>query len=355
MAVPAIVAHRLYNQRLEQTNLRTPSEVVAWLGAVQAQEYGPAKWSLALRMADATDAAIERAFTDGDILRTHVMRPTWHFVARADIRWLLALTAPRVNALNAHMYRRLELDEGLLQRGNEAMARALEGGRQLTRAELASALGQAGIVAAGMRLGYIVHRAELDAIICSGARRGKQFTYALLDERAPRARTLPRDEALAELTRRYFTSHGPALAQDLAWWSGLTIADVRAGLEMARPHLVQESVDGKSYWRPASTPSMRDAGLTAYLLPTYDEYTIAYRDRSAYLDPAIAEVARNRDFTSSIVIDGRIVGMWKRTFSRGAVVIELAPFRPFTAAERDGIVAAARRFGEFLGMSVELH
>ena len=197
------------------------------------------------------------------------MRPTWHFVTPADIRWLLELTAPRVNQANAYMYRKLELDDALFRRSNAAIARALEGGRHLTRAELASVLAQAGIVAEGMRLGYIVHRAELDAIVCSGPRRGKQFTYALLDERAPQARRLARDEALAELTGRYFTSHGPATADDFAWWSGLTKADVKAGLEMVATQLIHKVIDSKSYWFSASTPPPRKSSHQAFLLPTY--------------------------------------------------------------------------------------
>jgi hypothetical protein len=224
---------RVYNQRLEGPKFQRPGDVVAWFGAVQAQEYALAKWALGLRMEYATDDIIEQAFTDGAILRTHVMRPTWHFVTPADIRWILELTAPRVHAANGTMYRRLELEDALFGRSDEIIARAVEGGRHLTRAELGAALSVAGIdTTNGMRLGYIVHHAELEGVVCSGPRRGRQHTYALIAERAPQARRLARDEALAELTRRYFTSHGPATVKDFAWWSGLTIADVKAGLAM---------------------------------------------------------------------------------------------------------------------------
>lgn len=351
-----ITVQRLYNQQLEQSGLYTPGEVVAWLGAVQAQEYGPAKWALGLRLPPGvTDADVEQAFSDGVILRTHVMRPTWHFVTSADIRWLLALTAPRVNQANAYMYRRLELDDALFRRSNDAIARALEGGKCLTRTELASVLAEAGIAAEGMRLGYLVHRAELDAIVCSGPRRGRQFTYALLDERAPQARRLERDEALAELTGRYFTSHRPATVEDFAWWSGLTKADVREGLVMVAAQLVDEVIDGKRYWFPASMPPARESSQQAFLLPTYDEFVIGYTDRSAMFE-AGQQLRLREDiaFDSMIVIDGQVVGSWRRTFRKGAVVIESAPFQPFSAREQEAFTAAAERYGRFVGMPAVL-
>ncbi len=210
---------RLHNQLLIQHPFDQPNEVVAWLGAVQAQEYGHAKWALGMRLPGATDVDVERAIAEGSILRTHVMRPTWHFVTSADIRWMLELTGPRVHALNAYYYRQQGLDDALFARSNAVLAKALAGGNYLTRPELQAALAGAGIVAdGGLRASYLMMRAELDMLICSGPRRGKQFTYALLDERAPAASSLPRDEALAELTRRYFTSHGPATLKDFAWW-----------------------------------------------------------------------------------------------------------------------------------------
>jgi hypothetical protein len=219
-----IARRRLLNERLVGPALTTPADVVSWLGAVQSQDYAGAKWAVAQRARGCSDRDVELACDRGDIVRTHVMRPTWHFVAPADARWMLELTAPRVHAANAYYYRKLELSPRTFERSNAALALALEGGKHLTRVELARALAGAGIRAEGVRLAYLLMRAELDALICNGSRRGKQFTYALFDERVPRAAPLARDEALAELTRRYFTSHGPATVQDFAWWSGLTVA-----------------------------------------------------------------------------------------------------------------------------------
>jgi hypothetical protein len=231
-----IAQWRLHAQHLTGTPLKTAADVVGWLGAVQSQDYAGAKWAVAQRTNGLTDADLDQAFADGSILRTHVLRPTWHFVTPADIRWLLAVTKPRVHALNAYMYRQCELDETLLRRSSDVLANALVGGRQLTRTELGASLAQAGIVAEGIRLGYIIHYAELEAVICSGARRGKQFTYALLEERAPQAKRLDPDAALAELAKRYFTSHGPATLKDLTWWSSLTLAEARMAVELAGDH-----------------------------------------------------------------------------------------------------------------------
>ena len=347
---------RLNNQRLVGSAFQKPEEVVAWLGAVQAQDYAGAKWALGQRVQDADDAVVEQAFTEGEILRTHVMRPTWHFVAPADIRWLLALTAPRVNAVNAHMYRRLELDDTLFRRSNLAIAQALEGGQYLTRMELGAVLAQAGIVAEGMRLGYIVHRAELDAIVCSGPRRGKQFTYALLDERAPQAKSLERNEALAELTKRYFTSHGPAMAPDFAWWSGLTLADVREGLEMVKDSLIQKTIDNQTFWLSPDRPVVKARSPTAYLLPNYDEYLISYRDSRPAFEPKYAQLfmLRNVVFSHFVVVDGRVVGSWKRNFQKKTAIITLRLFEPLSEAQSRAIRAAAERYGSFLEMPVTL-
>ncbi len=347
--------HRLQSQRISAAPLKKPSEVVGWLGAVQSQDYAGAKWALGLRMQSATDDEIEQAFADGSILRTHLMRPTWHFVAPEDVRWLLALTAPRVHAANAYQYRRLELDKAIFKRTNAALTKALRDGQQLTRAELASVLRLAGIAASNLRLVYLIGGAELDGLICSGARRGKQFTYALLDERVPAAKTIERDEALAELTRRYFTSHGPATEEDFMWWSGLTRADVRSGLEMVKGGLVHEAVDGKTFWFATSTPPARNTSQTAYLLPNYDEYIVGYTDRSAIFDSSHSDkldARRNPLFQYTIVINGQIAGTWKRTLVKDGVTIETNLFARLTKAENRTVALAAQRYGEFLGMPV---
>ncbi len=351
MPAVTIARRRLYQQHLLRDRFKTPDEVVAASGAVQAQDYMGAKWALGLRMQNATDDSIEQAFNAGSILRTHVMRPTWHFVTPSDIRWLLALTAARVNAANAHIYRQSELDDALFVRTNKVIAQALEGGRHLTRAELGSALKQAGIPAAGVRLGYIIMRAELDAVLCSGPRRGKQFTYALLDERAPHAKILERELALAELTQRYYMGHGPATIRDLIWWSGLTVADAKAGIEMAASHLTHESIDGQTYWFSTSASLEPESTRAAFLLPTYDEFLVGY---ASFDETRRAGHAAGELFNSPIVVGGQIVGSWKRTLKKDDVVVALAPFTTLTAAKRQAITFAAQRYADFLGRRLVL-
>lgn len=353
MPLTSIGLRRLSQQRLAQQPFATPEEVVSWMGAVQSQEYLGAIWSLGMRVRDATDDTIERAFAEGRLLRTHVLRPTWHFVAPADIRWMLELTAPRIKSLMTYYDRQLALDGALYARSNDAIARALEGGKHLTRAELGSALAEAGIVAKGQRLGHIVSHAELDAVTCSGPRRGKQFTYALLAERAPQAKSLPREAALAELTRRYFTSHGPATDRDFSWWSGLTLADARSGIEMLGSRLSHEEIDGQSYWFSAEQPPVAEPAPGAFLLPTYDELLVGYSGFGAALTAGRGNGEWER-FNATIIIGGQVVGNWRRTIAKGVAVVECVLFQPPTAPDREAIFAAAQRYGAFFGVSVEV-
>jgi DNA glycosylase AlkZ-like len=346
-----IPKERLHRQGIAGGSFKKAEEVVAWLGAVQAQDYAAAKWALGLRIQGGLDEDVEQAFTKGAILRTHVMRPTWHFVAPQDIRWLLALTRARVHTSNAYQYRRLELDNSVFKRTDDTLTRSLRGGRQLTRAELGALLRKAGIDANGLRLGYIILHAELDGVICSGARRGKQFTYALLDERVPAAKVLARDEALAELTRRYFTSHGPATVEDFMWWSGLTRADVTNGVEMVKHQLAHEAADAKMYWFARTRPRAGNKFHSTYFLPNFDEYVVGYTDRSAIFDPSHTnklDARANPLFQHIILINGRVAGTWKRTLGRDQVQIEINPFAPLAREEIGATAAAAEKYANFL-------
>lgn len=355
VAGPDIRSQRLRNQRLTGSRLATAAEVVRWLGAVQAQDYGAAKWGIAQRVDGVTEIELDRMLEAGTLIRTHVMRPTWHFVPPEDVRWMLALTAPRVNAVSAYYHRRLELDDALFARSNAVLAGALRGGAQLTRTELARALADAGIEAAGTRLAYIVMRAELDAVIVSGGRRGKQFTYALLDERVPSAKALSRDGALAELTRRYFRSHGPARVTDYAWWSGLTVADARLGVEMAGPDLTCQVVDGKTYWRGAATSDAEVRGAV-HLLASFDEYLVGYADRDHLLGPIppSATALENALLMSALVVNGQVAGGWRRTLQGRKIILELDPLVALDRATKEAVLAVAEAYGRFAGMPHEV-
>lgn len=350
-----IATRRLRNQRIAGTGFDQPGSVVAWMGAVQAQDYLGALWALGIRTKGAREEAIEQAIADRTVVRTWPMRGTLHFVAPADIRWMLALLTPRVIAGQRGRHRQLALDQAVFDRSRDLLTRVLEGGRQLTRDALYEILEAAGISTAGQRGIHILARLAQDGLLCFAARQGKQQTFALLEEWVPPARTLERDEALAELAGRYFTSHGPATVQDFTWWSGLTVADAKRGIELAGERLDREAIDGQEYWLSAAEPGPGPAAgppsPTAWLLPPFDEYTVAYKDRSAVLDPTLGKLMSiNGIFYPVIVLDGRVAGTWKRTIKKGSVVITLSPFASLKKKELQAVAAAAERYGAFLGM-----
>jgi hypothetical protein len=331
--------------------------VVRSLAAVQSQDYAGGKWGIGQRTAGATDADIERELTSGTIVRTHILRPTWHFVAAEDIRWMLELTAPRVRAILGSYDKKLGIDAKVLARSETAFTKALSGKNHLTRTELREVLEKARIGADGtQRLAHIVMHAEMSGLICSGLRRGKQSTYALLDERLPAARTISRDEALTELSRRYFLTRGPATVHDFSWWSGLTIADSRRGLEAVQPLLEKREVDGRAYWFAGSAPSAKVAANTAHLLPNYDEYFIGLKDRSA-----MSELVKERvvglpgdTFVANVVAaGGQLAGGWTRAVGpRGAELVIRIVTR-VTAGQLQAIKRQVTRYAQFLGLPVK--
>ncbi|HEY2964420.1 MAG TPA: winged helix DNA-binding domain-containing protein, partial [Pyrinomonadaceae bacterium] len=350
-----LLVQRAANQKLSNSGFQRAVDVVRWFGAVQAQDFNAAKWALALRMSHATTStAIEDAYNKGRILRTHLLRPTWHFVAPDDIRWLLELTAPRVNLRCGPNYRKLELDGPTFKRSNRILRNALQGGKHLTRVELKKALGQSGVDAGDtIRMAHIMLRAELDGVVCSGRRIGKQFSYALLDECVPVAKTLNRDEALVELMRRYFNSHGPATLPDFIWWSGLTAADARRGVAQLDRHLQKAVVDEKEFWHARTAAVPQRSAHSAHLLPVYDEYNVAYKDRQTALDltdgkPAISAWDM---LGPTAMLNGTIVGTWKAAMDKKSVTIVVNAARTLSKRERLAIAKAAERYARFLSFT----
>jgi hypothetical protein len=342
----------MLNSGLIRPRFDCPEAVVAWFGAVQAQDYPGAAWALAQRARGVSEAAVHEAFDAGRILRTHILRPTWHFVTPEDLRWMVALSGPRVHVTNRSVYRLTELDARTLSRSHAIVARALEGGRWQTRSELATALARRGIRATGLRLAYIMMPAELDGLICSGPRRGKEFTYALFDERVPGTRPIDRETALAELARRFVRSHGPATVRDFSWWSGLTMREAGAGLASIAGELAHEVADGLTYWFvPGRLPRPRRPPV-ARLLPNYDEYLVAYRDRQLGRSDA-PRGARDR-FPYHLIVDDRLAGSWRPRSGASDVVVEVATWRRPGVAEAAAIAAEAARFGRFRGSPARL-
>ena len=351
-----IAWQRLRNQHIATAALQDPADVVAWLGAVQAQDYPGGLWAVGLRTRNATQQDVERALADRTILRTWPMRGTLHFVAASDAQWMLELLAPRVIAATGPRERQLELDERVFARSRKLVVKGLEGGRQLTRTALYAMLDAARISTAGGRGLHIVLRLALEGLICFGAREGKQQTFALLDEWAPGAKRMARDESLAVLARRYFTSHGPATWRDFAWWSGLRTADAREAIHLASAHLVRETVDGEEVWRGTSMPRAKQQALSAaYLLPPFDEYTVAYKDRTAALDPTHAKYAQFGGMLSAtIVVNGRVSGTWKRASVGGGVTIMPTFFGKAAPDHARTALAASERYGRFLELPIKV-
>jgi Winged helix DNA-binding domain len=317
---------------------------------VQSQEYGQAKWAVGQRVAGATDALVERALDRGAIVRTHILRPTWHFVTPADIRWLLRLTAPRIEAQNAYRYRQLELDDSTLAEGRETIAASLRDDRHLTRRELAGALDAAGIDPGGQRLAYLVMHAELAGLICSGPRRGKQHTYALLDERAPGPEGPSGDEALAELAVRYFESHGPATAHDLAWWSGLRVTDVRAAIAIAEDRLESVEVGDLTYWSAAGTVDVSPVA-GALLIPDFDESFVGYRDLRAKPRGRPADATL---LSRPVLVDGERVARWRWNIGPKRVRLDVESLDSLARDDVAAIEAAAQRYEAFVEAPVML-
>jgi hypothetical protein len=351
-----IVLRRMRNAGLSGPPAKDWRDVVRSYGAMQAQEYGPAKWSLGHRSRGITDDDMDRALDDGTILRTHVLRPTWHFVLPEDIRWLLALTGPRVRAGTSHAYRELGMDEAVTRRSNKLIARALRGGNQLTRKDLQIVLSKGGVDTNSRRLGYLMMHAELEGLICSGGRNGKQHTYALLEERAPDVGELLPDQALAELTRRYFTAHGPATIYDFRWWSSLNVSDIRRGLELVGSELRNEVVDGKSYWYSGPAPRSRPRSPVVHLLQAYDEYIVGYSETKRLLNlSGIAKPFTDRTlYLGVVMLDGQIAGHWKRTISKKSVRFDVALYQPFKGSRSAALQRVADEHGAFLGLPAEV-
>jgi len=350
------VAHRrLHNQSIAPATCVTPDEVVKRLGAVQAQDYLGALWAVGLRTKAATEQAIEQAISDRQIVRTWPMRGTLHFVAPQDVRWMLALLAPRIVAGSARRHQQLELDGATFARSETLFTQALQGGRRLTRSEMMDLLEQDGIASTGQRGYHILWWAAQSGLICFGPRQGKQDTFVLLDEWLPVGKPLSREEALAELTNRYFSGHGPATLQDFMWWSGLRAAEARTGLELVQSELVSETLDGQTLWFSCSSSPKKATSPAVHLLPAFDEYLLGYQGRSAVLDPARArQVVAGGMFKPLIVIDGRVVGVWQRTLRKTKVLVKLDPFEALSLAQINDAVAAAEAYGRFLGLPVEI-
>lgn len=355
MTLSDITNIRLTNQQLAGTGFKTPKEIVGRMGAIQAQDYAMSKWAVGCRLPNSTDKIVQAAIDKGGIIRTHILRPTWHLVSSDDIYWMLQLSGPRVKAFIKPRIKQLEITDELFSKSNGIIEKALAGNNHLTREELVILIQQAKINTDDLRGLHFLMNAELEGIMCSGITRNKNQTYALLGERVAKPASLNRDEALAKLAKTYFQSHGPATLADFTWWSGLTVAETRHALEMVRADFVTEIIDKQNYWMSNSI-SIEGSTRSAYLLPAFDEFLISYKDRSAAiaLDKQSRAFTKNGIFKPVIVESGQVSGTWKRTIKKDKVIIETDHFKPQSEASRRRIEKAAKFFGDFLGKKVEI-
>jgi hypothetical protein len=355
-----LVQLRLSNHHISYENFKTSKEIVAWMGAIQAQDYNMAKWAVGIRLPASTDRIVEESIDKGDVIRTHLLRPTWHLVSADDIYWMLGLTAPHIKASMRSRHKQLGLTDDIFAKCNDILENALSGGRYLTReeleVELADEVANAKTTTEGSRLSHILMQAELDGIICNGPRRGKKITYALLSERVPETEPISRAEAVLKLVSRYFTSHGPATLQDFAWWSGLSVTETRPALESLGPDFVSEKTGSHTYWFPRPEHETENIENTVHLLPAFDELIISYRDRSAFLpsEDHTKAISNNGMFKPVILVNGKVAGIWKRTVKKDKVMIESQFFQSPDEDIMKMLEEAAVGYGRFVGHEVEI-
>lgn len=351
----SLIHHRLHTQRLLGPKFPDAAAAVAHFGAVQGQDYLYSLWALGLRVEAATEASIEQAIADRQLVRTWPMRTTLHYVTAADARWIVKLNAQRTLHTAARRLRELELDDDTFARSRRAIEAALASG-PLTRPALYEALEAAGVSTVGQRGYYLMWYHANEGLIAIGPRQGKQQTVVLLDDWLPPTPEKGRDEALAELAWRYFRSHGPAKIKDYIWWSGLAAAEARAGLEMVKARLSSATVGKETLWFAPPLITAEIGSPAAHLLPYLDEYIVAYRDREAVQPAAYNALvdSGNIIFHAPFLVDGQVSGIWTRKIKKGAVVVAPTLFRPLSGEERAALAAAGDRLGHFLGLAAEV-
>lgn len=348
---------RLVSQRLNAEKPISARDIVSWMGAIQAQDFPMAKWAIGVRSMGSTETIVDTAINKGEILRIHLLRPTWHFVAAEDIHWMLELSSAQIKSAQGSRDRALELTEEIYSKSNEVLEKTISVRGHLSREQLVAELNRAGIATDQNRAAHILSRAELEKIICSGPIVNGKPTYALLSERVPNARNLSKDEALAELARRYFTSRCPASLQDFRWWSGLSAGDANQALELVKSDFVAEKNDRNTYWLPQNNYTISPDQPSAYLLPTYDEFIISYTDRSATitadLDQQLKKISDRGVFRPIIIVRGQTIGIWKRTIRKDHMILDIELFKSVSPANLELIQQSAYEFGRFSGKQIE--
>lgn len=355
MKISDTPATRLNNQHISGNKLNSPKELVSRMGAIQAQDYAMSKWAIGLRIINATEQQLNQAIDVGEILRTHLLRPTWHFVTAEDLNWIRELTAPAIKASMKTRNRELELSNEVFKKSHKVINGALKGDNSMTREELTSLLNKANIRTDNNRASHLLMEAELEGIICSGRTKGNKLTYALIEDRVRKSFSINNDEAIEKLAQIYFSSRGPATLDDFAWWSGLAKSKIKNALGLSNTDSSQQKLE--SLWSKKSQSEANTPKNSVYLLPAFDEYMISYKDRSAiilFIDHR-KTISSNGMFHPLIVENGIVIGVWKRTIKKDKILVEAESFKPLNKKIKDSIEIEAIRYGNFLGKDVEIN
>lgn len=319
---------RLYNQLLTGHEFDEPHEIVSWMGAMQSQSLELAKWAIGARLGEKTVKNVEEALNTGKIIRTHILRPTWHFVSCEDIHWMFDLSIPRLKPTYLSYCKMLGADDSVISRGVSMVEKSLSGGKHLTKQEIGTILQKEKITTDTRMLTLIISMAEMEGVLCNGQLRGNKQTFTSFGEWAPRKLSIQKEEALERLARTFFTSHGPATIQDFTWWSGLTLTECKQALEMIKNDFICETTNGRVFWMKNDIKTPATDEVSALLLPPFDEFVVSYKDRSEMIDETHygKVMTKNGLFSPTIMLNGEIIGSWKKTMKKGAPQIELSFF-----------------------------
>ena len=356
MTTQDILAIRLHNQQLSQRRFVEPTDVVRHLGAMQAQDFLGAMWSVGARLPTATETVVEVAINSGQIVRSWPMRGTLHFMASEDVRWMTQLMAPRIMKKMAGRYRQIGLDDDVFAKTRKVIASELKGGRQYTRAEMTEILQANGVDTTGQKAYHIMIHAAMLGDVCIGPRKGKQPTFVLVDEWISPTKKLTHEQSLAQIAERYFVGHGPATVKDFMWWTGLTATETKAGIALAGSKLTSRVVEGVEYWlSPSVIDNKTDHTSEALLLPGFDEYMLGYTDRSLQLEHASPYIKpKNGVFDNTIILNGNVVGVWRRTLKTREVAITLTFFQKLTSDQEASVRQKAEQYAAFLGLAPKI-
>lgn len=349
MSNSIITKLRLGNQLLMGTKLKTPQEIVSWMGAIQAQDFNMSKWALGVRESTLTDSLVENALNKGELVRTHVLRPTWHLVAGENIHWMLGLSAPRLKNVMKTYSRTVGLSEAIRKKGSDIIQQALSAGIHLTRPQLGNVLKSKGIEVDSHQLTHIMFSAELDGIVCNGEVKNNKQTYCLLEEKIPKTEIFDKQVALGRLARKYFMSHAPATLQDFIWWSGLTATDAKIGMEMIKSDFVIETIDSHQYWINNSFVEHKNIEDSVLLLPAWDEFVVSYKNRQHIVadEHYNKVISKNGIFKPVVIKNGQIIGIWKRVKKKNKISAEIELFVKPDNLTKDLITRASNSFSLF--------